>query len=113
MQIDNRPATNVIRAYDSPDTLFYCDPPYPHESRGDTKAYGYEMTDAEHRQLAQLLRSVQGKVAISSYRCNLMQELYGDWYCTIAPERLCHSTKQARTEALWTNYVPENHVTDG
>ncbi len=65
VQIDNRKAVEVIRAYDSPNTLFYCDPPYPHESRGDSKAYGFEMTDTQHRDLAKVLRSVKGKVALS------------------------------------------------
>ncbi len=27
VQIENRPAIDVIQLYDSPDTLFYCDPP--------------------------------------------------------------------------------------
>src|SRR2546428_4031855 len=52
VQIENVPAHDVVLRYDSPETLFYCDPPYPHEARGDSKAYGYEMTDAEHEQLA-------------------------------------------------------------
>ena len=33
VQIENAPAPTVIRRYDSPETLFYCDPPYVHESR--------------------------------------------------------------------------------
>src|SRR5881296_2890213 len=43
VQIENRPAIEVIGLYDSPGTLFYCDPPYVHSSRGDRKAYGFEM----------------------------------------------------------------------
>jgi len=106
VQIDNRPAAEVIAAYDSLDTLYYCDPPYPHESRGDSKAYGFEMTDSDHRELASILRGVSGKVAVSSYECALMGELYGDWYCTLKPEQMCHSIKQMRQEGLWTNYDP-------
>ena len=34
---------------DSADTLFYCDPLYPHGARGGSKAYAHEMTDTEHR----------------------------------------------------------------
>lgn len=34
VQIENRPALEVILLYDDKDTLFYCDPPYPHEVRG-------------------------------------------------------------------------------
>lgn len=108
VQIENRPALNVIRLYDSPQTLFYCDPPYVHLTRGDNKAYGYEMTDSEHRELAQVLNSVQGLVAISNYRCTLMDELYllPKWIKHVAPEKTIHSTKGKRVEALWTNYDP-------
>lgn len=109
VQIENRPAIEVIKRYDSPETLFYCDPPYPHECRGDKHAYGFEMRDEEHRNLAEVLHSVKGKVAISSYKCNLMQELYGDWECIEAPEKKCHSIKKPRKEALWINYdIPKN-----
>ncbi|SHK64295.1 DNA adenine methylase [Alicyclobacillus tolerans] len=104
VQIDHRPAIDVIHAYDSPDTLFYCDPPYPHESRGDSKAYSFEMTDEEHRDLAAALHNAQGKVAISGYHCSLMDELYGDWTCIEADPRLCHSVKEERQETLWINY---------
>jgi len=104
VQIDHRPAIDVIQAYDSPDTLFYCDPPYPHASRGDSKAYGFEMTDSEHIRLAKALRDVQGRVAISGYRCDLMDELYGDWKRIDADPSLCHSVKGERQESLWINY---------
>src|SRR5581483_8649684 len=106
VQIENAPAIDVIKRYDSEQTLFYCDPPYPHASRGDSKAYAYEMSDDEHRALAAALRSVKGKVAVSSYRCDLMDELYGDWYRTTAPAKHAHSIKQLREETLWTNYDP-------
>ena len=49
VQIENAPAIEVIQRYDSPETLFYCDPPYPHDSRGDNNAYAHEMTDEQHR----------------------------------------------------------------
>ena len=106
VQMENAPATEVIRRYDSTKTLFYCDPPYVHLTRGDNKAYGYEMTDNEHRELAQVLNSVQGLVAISNYQCKLMDELYPapKWIKHVAPEKTIHSTKGKRVEALWTNY---------
>ena len=104
VQIENDCAENVIRRYDSQDTLFYCDPPYPHESRGDNSAYAYEMTDDEHRRMASVLRSVNGKVAVSGYRCDLMEELYGDWRRIDSRAKLAHSVKTPRTEALWVNY---------
>jgi len=106
VQIENAPAIEVIRRYDSEKTLFYCDPPYPHDSRGDRKAYGYEMTDADHRELAEVLHSAQGMVAISGYNSPLMNELYEDWFRTEAPIKNTHTVKQPRQEILWTNYNP-------
>lgn len=104
VQIENRPATEVIKLYDDKDTLFYCDPPYPHESRGDANAYGFEMTTEDHRELAQVLKRCKGKVAISGYRCEIMNNLYADWRRADAPEKICHSIKKPRQEALWMNY---------
>ena len=104
VQIENRPALDIIRLYDSPETLFYCDPPYPHEARGDSKAYGFEMSDEEHRALAQKLAHAKGKVALSGYRCKLMNTLYKGWRRVDAPAKKCHSIKKSRSEALWINY---------
>jgi DNA adenine methylase len=104
VQIENRPALEVIRLYDDPQTLFYCDAPYVHAARGDRKAYSFEMPDDEHRQLAEVLAQVRGRVAISGYRCELMDTLYREWRRTEAPAKKCHSVKKARQEALWMNY---------
>lgn len=104
VQIENRPAVDVIRLYDSANTLFYCDPPYVHATRGDAKAYGFEMDDAQHTQLADTLNAVRGKVAISGYRCALMNKLFKGWQRFDAPVKTNHATKGERQESLWTNY---------
>jgi len=108
VQIENRPAVDVVRLYDSKDTLFYCDPPYIHETRGDAKAYGHEMTDDKHRELADVLNSAKGMVAVSNYDCELMGELFPAkrWRKIIGPAKTNHSTKDTRTEVLWVNYDP-------
>ncbi|MEY4530168.1 MAG: hypothetical protein RLZZ156_889 [Deinococcota bacterium] len=106
VQIEHAPALEVIERFDSKETLFYCDPPYLHETRGDSKAYGFEMSDAEHEALARRLNQVQGKVAVSGYNSQMYQDLYCHWYCTTAPSKTIHSVKQERTELLWTNYPP-------
>jgi len=104
VQIENRPAPDVIRLYDSPRTLFYCDPPYVHSTRGDRKAYGYEMDDQGYRELAGVLRAAAGMVALSGYRCDLLDTLFQGWACAEAPAKTCHSIKKMRREALWMNY---------
>ena len=106
VQIENRPAIDVIKLYDSENTLFYCDPPYIHETRGDTKSYGYEMDNLAHKELAAVLNSTKGLVAISNYECELMEELYPSkkWTKVYSPEKVIHSTKDTRQEVLWINY---------
>ena len=110
VQIENRPAIDVMQLYDAPGTLFYCDPPYVHATRGDSKAYGYEMTDEEHEELADALNSAQGKVALSNYACPLLDRLYPKkrWYKYTCKPRTNHATKGQRVEVLWTNYLMSN-----
>jgi len=109
VQIENDDALEVIQRYDSPDTLFYCDPPYPHDTRGDSNAYAYEMTDEQHEALAELLGSVKGKVALSTYQNGSTERLYRGWNRIDAPEKTIHSVKQKRQEVLYTNYdLPKN-----
>lgn len=108
VQIENLDALEVIEKYDSKDTLFYCDPPYPHESRGDSHAYGFEMSEEQHLKLAEVFHNVKGIIALSSYRSPLMDRLYKDekWIRVDAPKKIAHSVKQLRQESLWINYNP-------
>ena len=109
VQFENRPAVDVIALYDSDETLFYCDPPYIHETRGDKNAYGNEMTDKDHCNLAAVLNAAKGRVAISNYQCDLMDKLYHEpkWSKCVAPAKTNHATKGKRVEVLWMNYDPK------
>ncbi len=104
VQIENRPALDIIHVYDAPTTFFYCDPPYLPQTRGDSKAYAYEMGEREHRQLASVLNQIQGQAAVSGYRCDLMDMLYQGWRRVDAPMKQAHSIKSLRQESLWMNY---------
>jgi len=104
VQIENAPALDVIARYDTPETLFYLDPPYVHDARGDTSAYGFEMTNEDHEELAATLQCVRGRVVLSGYRTDLYDRLFADWRRVDAPERLCHSVRKPRKEAAWLNW---------
>jgi DNA adenine methylase len=104
VQIENRRAIDIVRLYDDPGTLFYCDPPYLHDTRGDSKAYGFEMAEGEHIDLAATLKRCRGKVAVSGYRNTLMDRLYGEWRRFDAPPKQCHSVKEVRQESMWMNF---------
>jgi DNA adenine methylase len=50
----------VVRRYDRPHTLFYCDPPY-----WQTEGYGVEFPWAEYEELARLAKSIKGQMIVS------------------------------------------------
>ena len=106
VQIENVPALELIERYDTEDTLFYLDPPYVHESRNDSKAYGYEMTNEAHTELAEMLGSIQGRAVVSGYRTALYDRLFADWVRVDAPIKTCNSSKGQRQESLWLNFHP-------
>ena len=66
VQIENADFRTILDRYDTPKTLFYCDPPYIPETR---KAGGYthEMAAEDHQELVTLLLSLKGKVVLSGY----------------------------------------------
>jgi DNA adenine methylase len=104
VQIENRPALEVIALYDDKQTFFYCDPPYHHDTRGDASAYGFEMTDEDHVKFLQLIMQIRGRAAISGYHTPLYDDLLRDWKCIKAPIKNCHSVKKERQEVLWVNF---------
>lgn len=104
VQIENRPAVDIVQLYDDPKTLFYCDPPYVHGSRGDSKAYSFEMSDAQHAKFAQTLNLCKAKVAVSGYASDLYESLYRGWKRIDSDPKACHSTKGMRQECLWVNF---------
>jgi DNA adenine methylase len=103
--IENREALDVIRQHDHADTLFYIDPPYPHDTRNMARgnaAYAIDMTDAEHRFLGQTLRSATGMILVSGYPCELYdQEIYFDWK-RIERHALADGARK-RIEVVWMN----------
>ncbi len=109
VQILRRPAIEVIRGWDDPEALFYCDPPYLHETRNrrTTDVYGVEMNEEEHRELATTLRQCKGKVVLSGYPSPLYDELYGDWRrieFDVANHASSEGKKNRMQEVLWFNW---------
>lgn len=110
VQIENAPANEIIVRYDDEKTLFYLDPPYVHESRGDKNAYGNEMSNEDHIVLARTLGTIKGRAVISGYRTKLYDRLFHGWNRIDAPEKLCNSSKGFRQESLWVNFEPVSSI---
>ena len=58
--IENLDWQRCIRKYDRPHTLFYLDPPY-----WQTEGYGVPFTIDQYNDMAELMRSVKGRVVLS------------------------------------------------
>lgn len=96
VQIECRDFRKVIQTYDSPDTLFYIDPPYV----GREFRYKGGFTEQDHRDLAELLTRIQGKALISYYDDPLIDELYDGWHRTHIDTVIYAQVQDAGTERV-------------
>lgn len=115
--IENRDAHRLISEYDSPETLFYIDPPYAPSTRTNKK-YAFDVTDEFHRKLVELLLSVKGRVLLSGYDCEIYNVLDKNGWTRSEKIVPCHSVgnrknieklggkKTKRKEVLWMNFLP-------
>lgn len=105
VQIENRPALEIIKRFNHDNVLIYADPPYMLETRGG-KQYRCEMTDEDHAELLDALVHHRGFVILSGYRSELYHDILGseDWYTTEI--KAYNQNADQRTEVLWTNFQP-------
>jgi len=61
--IESLDALEILKKYDSPQTFFYCDPPYPGTEQGHYKGYTVEHFNA----LVDALENCQGSYMLSCY----------------------------------------------
>ena len=107
--IECRPALDVIAAHDAEDVLIYVDPPYVHATRchdagGTPRAYRHELSDDQHRALADVLHASKGMIVLSGYPCDLYDlDLYQDWRRVERPNFADGALP--RTEVLWINHA--------
>ena len=103
-----QPALKVIKREDALETLFYLDPPYPHDVRTSKNLYGsFEMTLADHRELLATIRQCKGKVVLSSYDNGLYNTVLSDWTrrtLDVPNSMAGGKTKERKIETLWYNF---------
>ena len=73
--IENLDFADVIARYDSPDTLFYCDPPYI-----ATEGYRIKFAIADHERLAVALAAAAGQAIISLNDHPEARRIYDGWH---------------------------------
>jgi len=62
--IENQDWPSIFRDFDTPDTVFYVDPPYIDAYKG---TYKYELSKADHAKLIDTIMNCEGFVALSAY----------------------------------------------
>tara|TARA_R110000824_G_scaffold261358_1_gene449959 strand:+ start:5455 stop:6282 length:828 start_codon:yes stop_codon:yes gene_type:complete len=105
----SRDAIDVILSQDGPNTLFYLDPPYLHETRSTTGDYEHEMSRNDHLHLLAAMRTMKGRFILSGYPSELydgVAKIRGWHHVDIEIDNKASSakTKEIKTERLWTNF---------
>lgn len=106
----NRPALDVIRTQDGPNTLFYLDPPYLAETRVTKEVYEHEMTRGQHEELLEVILKCKGKVMLSGYPSDLYAEMLTGWPTAdkvIDNKASSAKKKPEKTERLWVSFDVE------
>ena len=112
VQIGNYDFRAIFEKFDGKDTLFYCDPPYIHETRCNTKEYECELTLDDHYDLINIAKNLKGKIAISGYDNKYYNKLLPDFYKSVAGKKSGGFFHSNNREMLWTNYDPTKIIHD-
>lgn len=103
-QITNLDFSECIDKIDFEKAFFYCDPPYPKETRSSFNDYKFEFTTDQHIQLAEKLHSIKGMAMVSSYESKLYDKLYHDWRRVELPIKKNNIRSSEVQEVIWMNY---------
>lgn len=102
VQIENRPAVDLIRRFNHSNVLIYADPPYLLNTRGG-KQYRCEMTSEEdHNELLDVLLRHKGYVILSGYHSELYDDTLRGW--SVVEHKTHNQNADMRTEVLWCNF---------
>lgn len=105
VQIENRPAIELIKRFNYKNVLIYCDPPYMLETRHG-KQYRCEMDTKAHEELLHILLRHKGYVVISGYDTGLYNSMLNRWNKF---EKESHTQVMSKKkEVIWMNYDPPN-----
>lgn len=110
VSLECRPALDVIEQYGAfEDNLLYVDPPYVHSSRRGAR-YTHEMTDRDHRELADALNESRAIVMLSGYHSPLYDELYSGWHQVQLSATSGNALERDVVEVVWSNREIGNYL---
>lgn len=101
VQIENLPALELLKRYDTKDVFIYMDPPYLPELRKGY-LYKYEMDRTGHEELLEAAVEHPGKIMISGYDNDLYNTYLKGWRKVYKDTTAECGLK--RREVLWMNY---------
>lgn len=101
VQIECRPALEVIKRFDYENAFQYWDPPYLLSTRR-AKQYRHEMTENDHEELLERALESKAKIMISGYESEMYNDYLRGWNKTCFTS--CAEHNGSRTEVIWMNY---------
>ena len=107
VQIEHRPALEVIQRFNYQNVFMYLDPPYLLGTR-TAKQYAYEMTDEEHEKLLQVITRSKARIMISGYASEMYDDYLKEW--TRMEFRGTAEHAGYRTEVVWINYRADGQI---
>ena len=97
--VEHKDFEDLIKVYDSPDALFYCDPPY----FGTERYYDGSFAKTDHERLRRVLDKIEGRFILSYNDCAEIRGLYNG-YTVEAVSRSNNLTSGRYYEVLIRNY---------
>ena len=101
VQIENRPAIDLIRKFNHDNVLIYADPPYLLDTRGG-RQYRYEMNTQDHLVMLDVLKQHKGTVILSGYPNEMYDRELKGWNKIV--QKSYNQNSEKRTEVLWYNF---------
>ncbi|PNW10666.1 DNA methyltransferase [Microbacterium testaceum] len=113
VSLECRPANEIIEKYGAfDDNLLYVDPPYVLSTRSGGR-YSHEMTEADHREMGELLHNAKATVLLSGYASELYDDMFADWHQVHIGARSDNAVDREVIEVVWSNRPVGNFLWSG
>jgi DNA adenine methylase len=104
--VSNTDGVGLIKKYNDPKYLIYCDPPYEQSTRTGAR-YKVDMDRQQHEDFLSAVIESKSKILISGYDCELYDKLTENGFTKVSFEVKTidgNFNPKTKTEYLWKNY---------